>query len=133
MERFGLDSEGLELSYADDAMEKWDLPISADQLVVDALPLGAVYVLEDGPEISISPLGGAAAALALFDHTYRGGFADRQLQWQVEHWRSVASITASVPVFRLARPRDLNLLEALGRAVLDHASALVARTNGAGR
>ncbi len=103
---------------------------AADQLIADALPLGAVYVLQNGPEITISPLGGAAAASALFDHTYRGGFADRQPQWRLEHGRSVASNTAIVPVFRFVRRRNPNLLEAPGRAVLNHASCEVARTSG---
>ncbi len=133
MERFGLHHEGLEPSYADDAVEKWDLPVAIDQLVADPLPLRAVYVLEDGPEIAIERCGGAAAASALFDHTYRGGFADRQPEWRAEHWRAVAAVAASVPVFRLARPRDLSRLEALGHAVLDHAASVVARTTGPGR
>lgn len=133
MERFGLDHEGLEPRYGDDAVEKWDLPVAIDQLVADPLPLRAVYVLEDGPEIAIERFGGAAAASALFDHTYRGGFADRRPEWQAEHWRAVAAVAASVPVFRLARPRDLSQLEALGHEVLDHAASVVARTTGPGR
>ena len=133
MERFGLDSGGLEPSYADDAVEKWDLPVAADQLVAEALPLGAIYVLEDGPQVAITALRGAAATSALFDHTYRGDFADRRPEWRAEHWRAVAAVAASVPVFRLVRPRDLNQLEALGLAVLDHAAAATARTDGADR
>lgn len=129
MQRFGFDSEGLEPSYADPAVAKWDLPVPADALIAEPLPLGPVYILGDGPEIAITPLGGAAAATALFDHTYRGGYADRRPEWQAAHWRTVAAVAASVPVFSLARPRDLNQLEALGLSVLAHAGAQAARTD----
>ncbi|WP_338504106.1 hypothetical protein V6R86_09590 [Sphingomonas kaistensis] len=128
MERFGIDTNGLEPSYADDTVEKWDLPVAGDALVADAVPLGAVYVLEDGADIAITRLGGGAAAATLFDHTYRGSYADRQAEWRAEHFRAVAAVAKSVPVFRLERPRDLSLLEALGRALLAHAVEATART-----
>nr|WP_314445181.1 hypothetical protein [uncultured Sphingomonas sp.] len=133
LDRFGLEAEGLEPSYLDAAVEKWDVPLGSADLVDQELPLGAVYVIEDGPDILIEPMGGAAATSALFDHTYRGGYADRRAEWRASHWRAVAAVAASVPVFTLQRPRDLNRLEALGRAVLEHARGQVARTGGADR
>ncbi|GAA4008200.1 hypothetical protein [Sphingomonas humi] len=132
LDRFGLGSEGLEPSYVDADYDKWDLPVAAADLAADELPLAAIYVLEDAAEIGFAPMGGADAAEALFDHTYRGGYVE-QVGNAAAHWKTVAILAASVPVFRLQRPRDLNQLEALGRALLAHASEQAARTDAGGR
>jgi hypothetical protein len=129
---FGLGSKGLEPSYVDGDCDKWDLPVALNSIASEEQPLGAIYVLVDGPEIAISKLGGAAAAEALFDHTYRGAYVER-VGGAAGHWRTVAALAGSVPVFSLERPRDLSRLEALGRSVLDHARAQVARTTGEDR
>ncbi|UUR08742.1 phosphoenolpyruvate carboxykinase (ATP) [Sphingomonas glaciei] len=132
LDTFGLGSDGLEPSYVDPDFDKWDVPVALSGHEIEELPLGCVYVLGDGPGIGIRRLGGAAAAEALFDHTYRGGYVE-QVGGAAGHWQAVARIAASVPVFSLERPRDLSQLDALGRALLDHARAATARTGGAGR
>lgn len=132
LDTFGLGSEGLEPSYVDEDFDKWDLPVALSDLASEELPLGGVYVLEDGPEIAVRRLGGAAAVTVLYDHTYRGGYVE-QLGSAAAHWRTVTSLAASIPVFRLERPRDLSQLDALGRAVLDHARLEGARTAGGDR
>lgn len=132
LDRFGLGSEGLEQSYVDAGYDKWDLPVKASPLTSQELPLGAVYVLGDGPEVAIRRLGGAAAAEALFDHTYRGEYVER-VDGAAGHWRAVAMLAGSVPVFSLSRPRDLAQLDLLGGSVLAHARGEVARTAAADR
>lgn len=132
LDSFGLGSEGLEPSYVDGEYDKWDFPISLNSIASERLPLGAIYVLAEGPEIAIRKLGGAASAEALFDHTYRGAFVERA-GGTAGHWRTVAALAGSIPVFSLERPRDLSRLEALGRSVLDHARAQVARTTAVDR
>jgi len=129
---FGLNSAGLEPSYVDGEVDKWDVPVPSDGLVSEELPLGAIYVLEDAPALSINRLSGAAAAKALFDHTYRGAYLT-QTGGASGHLRTVAQIVATTPVFLLERPRVLSQLEALGHALLTHARAEAARTDGAGR
>lgn len=128
----GLDSEGLEPSYVQDVFDKWDLPVPVGGAAREALPLEGIYVLEDGVDIAIARLGGAAAAAALFDHTYRGAYVER-IGGAASHWRAVTSFCASIPVFSLQRPRDLSRLGALGRAVLSHARLQAARTNAGDR
>lgn len=132
LDTLGLGSEGLEPSYVDPDFDKWDLPVALSDHEAEELPLGCVYVLTDGVEIAIHQLGGAAAAEALFDHTYRGGYVE-QVGGEAGHWQAVARLAASIPVLSLERPRDLSQLDALGRAVLDHARSAIARTSGADR
>ena len=133
LDRFGLGSEGLEPSYVDPDYDKWDLPVPADALASEELPFSVAYVLADGPAIAFTQLGGAASAAALFDHTYRGDYLERIEGAAAAHWRSVARLAASIPVFRLERPRDLSQLDALGTALLDHARRRVVQTSGDGR
>ena len=131
LDKFRLGSEGLEQSYADLDFDKWDLPVALSEVASEELPLGGIYVLGDGPDIAIRRLGGAAAAAALFDHTYRGGYVEL-VGGVARHWQAIATLAASIPVFSLERPRDLSQLEALGRAVLEHAQAEAARTAAGG-
>jgi hypothetical protein len=63
---FGLGSEGLEPSYVDGELDKWDLPVALNSMASEEQPLGAIYVLADGSKIAIRRLDGAAAAEALF-------------------------------------------------------------------
>jgi len=101
--------------------------VPADGQSQDGLPLRAIYVLEDGPDTAIQPLGGGAAVEALFAHTYRGGQV-AALGLSRPHWEKVMALARAVPVFCLARPRDLIRLPALGSALLDHARIQAART-----
>jgi hypothetical protein len=132
LDKFGLGSDGLELSYVDPDFDKWDLPVAHSGVAAEELPLAAIYVLADGPELALRRLSGAAAAGMLFDHTYRGGYVE-EVGGEAQHWRLVARLAATVPVISLERPRDLSRLDALGHAVLEHARAEVARTSGDGR
>jgi len=125
IEHLGLHRDGLERSYVGEALDKWDVP--ADGQAQDGLPLRAIYVLEDGPDTAIQPLGGGAAVEALFAHTYRGGQV-AALGLSRPHWEKVMALARAVPVFCLARPRDLIRLPALGSALLDHARIQAART-----
>jgi hypothetical protein len=132
LDAFGLRSDGLEPSYIEADFDKWDLPVAMSDHAKEELPLAGVYVVEDGPEVSIGRLGGAAASEALFDHTYRGAYVE-QVGGAAVHWRAVTTLAASIPIFRLQRPRDLTQLDALGHAVLEHARRQVVQTSGDGQ
>lgn len=132
LDHMGLARGGYERSYVDEGFDKWDVPVAGEGLAAEGLALGAIYVLEDGPEIAIAPLGGAAAVTALFDHTYRGEYVERA-GGQALHFRSATALALAVPMFRLERPRDLSRLDRLGQALLAHARTQAARTGGDGR
>ena len=128
----GRQREGLERAYAgDDEWDKWDVPVAPADIVADGLPLGAIYVLEDGPEVRITPLTGAAAAEALFAHTYRGEYV--ATAGAARHWRAVLELLARVPLFRLERPFDLTRRDELGQALLAHASDRASPAGGVAR
>ena len=129
----GRSRAGLERSYLlDSDDDKWDVPLPLEAVAADPLPLHSFYVLEDGPEITIERLTGAAAADALFTHTYRGSFMLEQGLAEA-HWRAVLTLIGKVQVFRLARPFDPIRQPALGPALLAHARAQTARTSAAAR
>jgi hypothetical protein len=128
LEGLGFERDGLDRSYIEDSFDKWDVPVDAAALASEGQPLGAIYILEDGPEIDILPLSGAAAVSALFDQTYRGAYVERAGS-ATDHWRAVTAIARAIPVFRLVRPRDLTRLAVLGETVLTHAKAQSARTS----
>ncbi|WP_300974432.1 hypothetical protein [Sphingomonas sp. LHG3406-1] len=132
LDHMGFERGGFERSYVDEGFDKWDVPVAGEALAAEGLPLAAIYVLEDGPEIAINRLSGAAAVAALFDHTYRGQYVART-GGQALHFRSATALALAVPVFRLRRPRDLSRLDLLGQSLLGHARAQVARTGGAAR
>ncbi|GAA4017713.1 hypothetical protein GCM10022280_16260 [Sphingomonas swuensis] len=123
----GRSREGLERAYAGEEWDKWDVPVDSG-VVAEGLALGAIYVLEDAAELAIEPLTGAAAAEALFANTYRGGYVGQA--GAPGHWRTVTRLLGLVPMFRLRRPFDLTLRDALGEMLLAHATAAVARTVG---
>lgn len=133
IEASGRNRTGLERAYADDALwDKWDVPVTAEAVVAQGMPLAAIYVLEDATDHTIAPLTGAAAAEALFAHTYRGAYVIESGQ-AAAHWRTVTALLAVVPVFRLGRPLDLTRRDELGRLLLGHARGQAARTGGSAR
>lgn len=77
-------------------------------------PLRAVYVLERGRRISIEPLGGAAAVVALFGAGMRLGDGREDAAAEFE---GAVRLARSVPVRRLRLPRGLELLPEVAAAV----------------
>lgn len=116
----GRDRQGLERAYIGEHYDKWDVPVGSAVIAAEGLPLRAIYILEDAGEIAIEPLTGAAAAEALFAHTYRGRYVEGTGTAE-QHWRSVMALLKRVPVYRLRRPFDLIRRDALGESLLAHA------------
>lgn len=82
------------------------------------LPLGAVYRVLDGDELSITPLSPAAAAIELARNAYTIGTHGRREEASLALDRSVA-VASAVPVARLERPREFASLGNVVRAVED--------------
>ncbi len=80
------------------------------------LPLGRLYVLAEGPAIAVEPLDRQAQLVELVRHSY----VVRALPKldAATHLRQCAAVLQTVPVQRLARPRDLSQLAAVAEAVL---------------
>lgn len=91
-------------------------------------PLKAVYVLHDGARgnaTSFDRLPPLAAAQALLDQSYRRRLALVTAQHDSRSAALRNAVLRHVPVFRLSRPRDLDRLDEVARAVLAHGSDLM--------
>lgn len=99
--------------------DKWDVPVQPADMVRSERVLAALYVLKDGPTISIEPVRGAAAMAEISANTYRGDMIDGRTAIQA-HWQACLHLAQAVPVFALHRPRDLTQLPALSSVLLDH-------------
>lgn len=73
-----------------------------------AVPLGAVFVLESGPEIRCERLTAHAALMALVRNSY--WVAELPPNQRERHFRQCSALAARIAVFRLQRPRDLGRL-----------------------
>ncbi len=81
----------------------------------EPLPLGRLYVLEEGENIAVAPIEGQAAVIELVRYSYAAR-ALPQLD-AAGHLRQCAALLRQVPVRRLRRPRDLNALDAVAECV----------------
>jgi hypothetical protein len=80
-----------------------------------AVPLGAVFVLETGPEIRCERLTAHAALMALIRNSY--WVAELPPDQRERHFRQCSALVARVAVFRLQRPRDLSRLPEVAACV----------------
>lgn len=114
LEALGLEASDYPRSYAgDERYDKFDVPLGS--AAGEPLPLGAVFVVIDGPRVAVERLGGAAAVMALVENIYRGSWAAGSLQ---RHWESCLAIAARVPVLALERPRNLTTMSGLAADVV---------------
>lgn len=105
LEALGLRREECRRSYAgDEAYDKYDVTLS--RAAAGPIPLGGVFLLEDGDKLTIEPIGGVEAVAALVENTYRGAYAALTGGTE-EHWRQCNELAGTVPTYRLRRPRCL--------------------------
>jgi hypothetical protein len=117
--QMGRDASGFARSYIGVDDEKYDVPIDRELAAGTDLRLARLYVLDRANEFSISPVGGLAAAEAVFANTYRGWYASAAGTGQ-SHWHSAINLVHRLPVMRVSRPWDLSLLDEHGMRLLDH-------------
>lgn len=121
LESSGRTTDGLSRSYAGSSTgpEKYDLPVEEASMVKSDLPVGALYVLEQGDKFEIEPLTGMAAGDAIIGNTYRGGYV-AAANSQRQHWQSAVDLARVTPVFRLCRSKRFDRLADEGKRLLDH-------------
>jgi len=123
LEASGRDSASYDRSFAGrEDIEKFDVPLESARRRPDDCELAGVYVLETADRFSIEQLSGLQAAEALFSHTYRGRYIN-DARSQRQHWQSAMTLVQYIPIFRIDRPRGLELLDEHGRLILDHVAA----------
>lgn len=119
LEATGRDASEFDRSYVSDVpWDKYDVPVARSPGQESELELAALFVLERADEMAIEPLSGVAAAEAVFANTYRGAFVSAARQEQA-HWSACMQLVRRTPVYRLARPRELDLLDQQCRELVD--------------
>jgi len=84
-----------------------------------AAPLGRIYVLSEGPALSIDRVSRRDAAMEIVRHAYRADVEDPLvLRRQLD---AIAGFSASLDVWILTRPRDFSKAREVARAVAAHA------------
>lgn len=106
-----------------DHIDKFDVPVEAGLRRADHSELACLYVLGGGDEFRVERLSGMEAADAVFTHTYRGHYL-KDAGSQQQHWETAMKLVQCVPIFRLARPRSLSLMDAHGQRILDHLASV---------
>ena len=84
-----------------------------------AAPLGRIYVLSDGPALSIDRVTRRDAAIEILRHAYRADIDDAHaLRRQLD---AIAGVSSALDVWILTRPRDFSKAAEVARAVAAHA------------
>jgi|SRR5690625_148457 len=83
---------------------------ASDQFTSSSLPLGTIYVLENGDDFEVHELDQKDAFMQMLEHSYVVRFFGR-LAAGKEHFLDCERIVKSVRVKRLVRPRDLSRME----------------------
>ena len=122
----GRTSDGFDLSYAgDDQFRKFDVPLPAGSVPAKS-PLGGIYQLEKSDALQFTRLSGVEAVDALFANTYRGAFV-RTAGNSNAHWAAVLRLARHVPIFRLARPWNMEAMAAHLDQISAHARQMKLR------
>ena len=96
-----------------------------ENIAQKAVSLSAIYLLDKGASISITPLQAGSLLRHLFQHSYSGRCGKALLhQGETAHFLQCAALAQQVPLYRLQRPVDLSLLDAIAAAVETHAAEL---------
>ena len=116
---FGRDASDYARSYAGhETFDKFDVPVTDENRVQAELPLAAIYVLEQGADLSITPIEGMAAADALFANTYRGEFLSDPDHLRA-HFEQAVKIIGKVPLFRCQRRWGHEHLHRQAKAIIE--------------
>ncbi len=89
-------------------IEKRAYRIHAD-FSVTPLPLKSIYVLDEGEKLKIEKIASQEAFVELVRHSYLARHLD-STGASSSHFRQCSAVVSAVPLFRLIRPRSLNLL-----------------------
>lgn len=82
-----------------------------EEFCSSAKPVGSICVLETGDKFKLERINGMDAVKEILTHMLINRFPENQpLDLREEIFSQVAYLTKSVPVYRLTRPKDLELL-----------------------
>ena len=124
LEAFGHTTSDYARSYVgDESFHKFDIPVAADNRVTTELPLAAIYLLAQAPELRITPMTGVSAAEAIMANTYRGGFLSDSDQLRV-HFELAVKVAGQLPLFRCERVWSHDLFDEQGRAIIEHVQTI---------
>lgn len=92
---------------------------SSDNFPKNKTPLRAVYVLDEGTRLQAQLLRPQEALTTLIANTYLARYGKQLVQnnHAVTNLRQCSNIVNHIPVYRLARPRSLDLLEDLAELI----------------
>lgn len=92
---------------------------SSDNFLKSKIPLRAVYVLDEGKHMQAQLLRPQEAITALIANTYLARYGKQLIQnnHAISNLRQCSNIVNHIPVYRLLRPRSLNLLEGLAELI----------------
>ena len=108
LRQLGLSSDGLERDFFRE--EKYHLGVDQDQLAARPMPLAAVFILGWDDRLTAERLRGAQAVRGLAEASmYRKEYLELMgtLAEQIVH---CARIAGNVPIYRIGRPRNFELL-----------------------
>jgi hypothetical protein len=90
----------------------------ADNFCQEALPLRAIFVLNEGTDVRISQLAPQEIIKHLLSNTYMARFSSDWLCGiAAANLQQCAAIANQIPVYLLERPRDISILEDVALAV----------------
>ncbi len=92
---------------------------SYDNFLQEKVPVRAIYVLEDGDQLEAVLFKPQEAIATLIANTYLARYGKQLLQNEqaILNLRRCSNIVNSVPIYRLKRPRSLQLLDELAELV----------------
>jgi hypothetical protein len=99
---------------------------SANSYTTSPMPFRCLYILADGDDIKIEPMGPQEMLVSVIGVSYMSRFGTKLLQGEVAraHFLHCTHLCKNLPVFRLQRPRDLSLLIEVAEAVESHVLTL---------
>lgn len=113
------DEHSLSFHPEGDERRKFDVAIPPTGRAEAAMPLAALFLLEQGPHFAIDRLAGSTAVEAISANTYRGGYI-AEVADSARHLEACIALARAVPVFRLSRPFDRASFDRQCHAIVEH-------------
>jgi hypothetical protein len=121
LELTGRELEGLKRSYIGQSaqLDKYDVPVEASAMIHADVPVGGIYLLNEGDSFEVTALTGMEAAEAIFSNTYRGAYVAAASSYR-GHWQSAVALARSTPVHRVQRTMDFANFDRECEMLLEH-------------
>jgi len=87
------------------------------QFADSRLPLNCIYIIEEGAELEITPVGYMESIIELTRHSFPTRIRKPA---NAQHFLNCSSLAKAIPIYRLKRPKLLGLLPELSRSIEAH-------------